>query len=46
VGASPIQNIGAYGVELKDIFESLEAYHLQDDAVVHFTKDTCAFGYR
>lgn len=46
VGASPIQNIGAYGVELKDIFESLEAYHLQDDAVVHFTKDACAFDYR
>lgn len=46
VGASPIQNIGAYGVEIKDVFHSLEAYHLQDDTVVHFSADACAFGYR
>ncbi len=46
VGASPMQNIGAYGVELKDVFASLEALHRADKALVHFTPDDCAFGYR
>jgi UDP-N-acetylmuramate dehydrogenase len=46
VGASPMQNIGAYGVELKDIFYSLEAYHIADKKVVQFTNSDCAFGYR
>lgn len=46
VGASPMQNIGAYGVEIKDVFHSLEAFHIQDKATVTFTKDACAFGYR
>lgn len=46
VGASPIQNIGAYGVEIDDVFWSLEAYHLQDKKIKTFTKTDCEFGYR
>lgn len=46
VGASPMQNIGAYGVEIKDTFYSLEAYHLQDHTVVTFDNAACGFGYR
>ncbi len=46
VGASPMQNIGAYGVEIKDIFYSLEAFHLQEKKIVQFNIDDCAFGYR
>jgi UDP-N-acetylmuramate dehydrogenase len=46
VGASPMQNIGAYGVEIEDVFWSLEAYHMHDKKIVTFTKNDCAFGYR
>ncbi len=46
VGASPIQNIGAYGVEIKDCFHSLDAYHLKDKSVVKFESKDCFFGYR
>jgi UDP-N-acetylmuramate dehydrogenase len=45
-GAAPMQNIGAYGVELKDIFESLEAYHISDQSIISFNSKDCAFGYR
>ncbi|TWI79323.1 UDP-N-acetylmuramate dehydrogenase [Lacibacter cauensis] len=45
-GASPMQNIGAYGAEIKDVFEELEAYHLNDKTVVRFSAADCAFGYR
>jgi UDP-N-acetylmuramate dehydrogenase len=45
-GASPMQNIGAYGVEIKDVFESLEAYHINDKKTVQFTLNDCHFGYR
>lgn len=46
VGASPMQNIGAYGVEIKDVFHQLEAYHVGDKAVQIFNAEDCRFGYR
>jgi UDP-N-acetylmuramate dehydrogenase len=45
-GASPMQNIGAYGVEIKDVFHQLQAIHLFDKQVVSFTAADCEFGYR
>ena len=46
VGTAPIQNIGAYGVELKDTFYQLRAFDLQTGQFVGFTADECQFGYR
>ncbi len=46
VGSSPIQNIGAYGVEMKDSFHSLEAIEKKTGKLAHFNKDACQFGYR
>jgi UDP-N-acetylmuramate dehydrogenase len=46
VGASPVQNIGAYGVEVKDRFECLETLDLTTGRVVYLTKAACHFGYR
>ncbi len=46
IGAAPIQNIGAYGVELENLFWSLEAFSLADKKVITFTKADCEFGYR
>jgi len=46
VGASPIQNIGAYGLELKDVFDTCEAFEIATGAIKTFTKADCHFGYR
>src|SRR5436190_13847523 len=46
VGAAPMQNIGAYGVEIKDSFDSLEALRIADGEVIVFDRVACRFGYR
>jgi len=46
VGASPIQNIGAYGVELKDVFHSCNAFEIATGKIKTFSKHDCRFGYR
>ncbi|RZL39062.1 MAG: UDP-N-acetylmuramate dehydrogenase [Pedobacter sp.] len=46
VGASPIQNIGAYGVELKDVFESCTAFEIKTGEIKTFSFSDCHFGYR
>jgi UDP-N-acetylmuramate dehydrogenase len=46
VGASPIQNIGAYGVEVQDVFHSCRAFEISSGEVKTFSKEDCRFGYR
>ena len=46
VGSAPIQNIGAYGVELKDTFVCCEAMSVKEKTLETFTKNDCSFGYR
>ncbi|AOW08043.1 UDP-N-acetylmuramate dehydrogenase [Flavobacterium gilvum] len=46
VGTTPVQNIGAYGVEMKDTFVSCEAINIESQEMRTFTKEECNFGYR
>lgn len=46
VGAAPMQNIGAYGVEIKDTFDSLEAVNISELSTQTFTNSDCKFSYR
>lgn len=46
VGSAPVQNIGAYGVELKDYFFGADAWDLEQKKQVHLDREACKFGYR
>jgi UDP-N-acetylmuramate dehydrogenase len=46
VGAAPVQNIGAYGVEVKDTLYQVEAFNLNDEMIHHFSLDDCELAYR
>ena len=46
VGASLMQNIGAYGVEIRDVFFELEAFNLNEKIIQKFSANDCEFGYR
>jgi len=46
VGAAPMQNIGAYGAEVKDTIEEVKFWHLEDKKFYTFSNTDCAFGYR
>ncbi len=46
VGACPVQNIGAYGTEVKDTIEEVEVFEMKTGKIMKFSKEDCQFGYR
>jgi len=46
VGATPVQNVGAYGVEVKDTILEVEVYDIKEDKIVNILNKDCKFGYR
>ena len=46
VGAAPVQNIGAYGVQISDFIESINVFDLQEKSFINLSKEECEFGYR
>lgn len=46
VGAAPMQNIGAYGVEVKDVIESVRFFNIKSETFEEYNKEACQFGYR
>jgi UDP-N-acetylmuramate dehydrogenase len=46
VGASPVQNIGAYGAEIKDVIHQVEAIHLEEGRIMYLNATDCRFAYR
>jgi len=46
VGAAPVQNIGAYGVEVRDTIEAVEVFDMETEKVIRLTNEECKFGYR
>lgn len=46
VGAAPMQNIGAYGIEIKEVIDEVEALQMTSQELHRFTKEDCRFGYR
>ena len=46
VGAAPVQNIGAYGVQISDFIDSINVFDLQEKSFINLSKQECEFGYR
>lgn len=46
LGATPVQNIGAYGAEVKDVITEVKAWHIQEKRFYSFSNEDCRFGYR
>lgn len=46
VGATPVQNVGAYGVEVSDVIKDVEVFDTKTESIVNLSNEACAFGYR